>query len=206
MAHNRLCTQGDVQNLLHAVFTNQPEAVITDLIARASAVVETYLHRIVGLDTGIIETIDGPWHPLIVVDQYPIDETSTPVAVTEDGVVLVNGTDFIVYEDGRLIRGNGINDLWWTRNRQAIVVTYDGGYAEVPRDIVHATATLVARWFLAGAAYAASPDSAGAVKRISLEGSDEIEYTEVAGDVTVVGNLSDADMSILNPYRATVFA
>ena len=200
-----LCTQGDVQNIIHTVFDNQPEPVITDLIGRASAAVETYLHRTLEAETGIVETLDGPWHPLIVLDKYPIT-TLAGVAIVEDGNVLVNGTDFIVYEDGRIIRGNGINDVWWTRNRQAIMVTYDAGYAIIPRDIAHATSMMVARWFQAGAAYAAAPDSAGAVKRISLEGSDEIEYSDVVLDSTMGLGLMEAEMMLLNQWRATVFA
>lgn len=210
MAHNRLCTQLDVENIILQTFDNQPEAVITDLIARASAVAETYLHRIIGLDTGIVETHDGPWAPLIVLNQYPIDNVTTPVAITEDigagPVALVNGTDFMVYEDGRIVRRSGAVDKWWTKVRQGIVVTYDGGYAEIPRDIADATASMVARWFQAGAAYAAAPSSAGAVKRISLEGSDEIEYSDAVLDATITRGMSEGEMDKLNPWRATVFA
>lgn len=202
-----LCTQADVQNLLHTVFDNQPEPVITDLIGRASAMVETYLQRTLEAETGIVETLDGPWHELIVLVKWPIDQTSNPVAIVEDGNTLVNGTDFIVYEDdGRIIRGNGITDRWWTRHRQAIVVTYDGGYAVIPRDIAHATSSAVTRWFQAGAAYAAAPDSAGAVKRISLEGSDEIEYSDAVLDLTMALGFNEPEMKMLDPWRATVFA
>jgi hypothetical protein len=201
-----LTTQADVQNLLHTVFDNQPEAVITDLIGRAGSLVEDHLMRKVELATAIVETLDGPWGPALFLKQWPIDNATTPVAVVEDGNTLVNGTDFLVYEDGRLVRGGGVTERWWTRNRQAIVVTYDGGYATVPRSIAHVASSIVARWFQAGAAYAAAPDSAGAIKRISLEGSDEIEYADAVSDVAGVADMSESEMMGLHSYRASVFA
>ncbi len=196
-----LCTQGDVQNLLHTVFDNQPEPVITDLIGRASAVVETYLHRTLEAETDIIETVDGSWHPLIVLEKWPVTGITS---IVENGTALTSD-DYLFYEDGRVLRGK-LGTQWWTRQRQAIVITYDAGYAVIPRDIAHATSSMVARWFQAGAAYAAAPDSAGAVKRISLEGSDEIEYSDAVLDVTMALGFNEPETMMLNAYRATVFA
>jgi len=200
-----LCTQGDVQNLLHTVFDNQPEPVITDLIGRASSMVETYVHRELEEDAAVVETLDGHGaRTTLFLQRQPVTAVAS---VTEDGVALAAGTDFLFYEDGRLVRtADGEYDLWWTSNRQAVVVTYTGGYATIPRDIAHATSSAVTRWFQAGVAFAAAPDSAGAVKRIALDGSDEIEYSDAVLDITMALGFSEAEMMLLNAYRASVFA
>ncbi len=200
-----LCTQGDVQNLLHTVFTNQPEPVITDLIGRASAMVETYLHRNIEEAAAEVETLDGHGaRSTLFLARTPVTAIAT---VVEDGTSLTAGDDYLFYEDGRLVRtAEGAYDLWWNSNRQTVVVTYTGGYVTVPRDIADSTARLVARWFQAGAAYAAAPDSAGAVKRISLDGSDEIEYSDAVLDVSMAAGFTVGEKEALNSYRRSVFA
>ena len=200
-----LAVQADVQNILQTVFTNQPESVITDLLGRASAMVETYLHRNVEENAGEVETLDGHGaRTTLFLVRTPVTAVAS---VVEDGVSLTLTDDYLFYEDGRLVRtADGNRDLWWDPKRQSIVVTYTGGYATIPRDIADTTARLVARWFQAGAAYAAAPDSAGAVKSIALDGSDDIEYSDAVLAVSMNAGFADAEKEALNPYRRTVFA
>ncbi len=199
-----LCTQAEVQTLLHTVFNNQPEAVITDLIARASAVVESYCNRTFEAETGIVETLDGNGHEILRLAKTPVTAITT---IVEDTTTLTVADDFIWYANGELVRGTGKTPLLWTLYRQAVVVTYDAGYATIPKDLSHAVSSIVARWFQAGAAYAAAPDNAGAVKRIQLEGSDSIEYTDAVADITADGNmgLTETDWLLLNEFRRWVF-
>ena len=199
-----LCTQAQVQTILQTVFDNQPEAVITDLIERASAVVESYCNRTFEAESGLVETLDGEGHAILRLAKTPVTAITS---IVEDTTTLIVADDFLWYPNGELVRGNGRNQLVWTFYRQAVVVTYDAGYVTLPTDLSHTVATVVARWFQAGAAYAAAPDNAGAVKKISLEGSDSIEYTDAVSDITAGGamGLTESDWLLLNEFRRWVF-
>jgi len=200
-----LCTQLQVERTIQQTFTNQPEPVITDLILRASAVVESYCNRTFEAEVGIVETMDGNGHAILRLAKTPVTAITT---VVEDTTTLTVTDDFLWYANGELVRGDGKHDMLWSFYRQSIVVTYDAGYAAIPTDLAHATATIVARWFQAGAAVAAAPDNAGAVRTIQLEGSDSIEYTDAVSDITADGKLglTESDWLLLNEFRRWVFA
>ncbi len=199
-----LCTQGQVQNILQTVFDNQPEPVISDLISRASAVVESYCNRTFEAETGLVETLDGNGHAILRLAKTPV---TVITSIVEDGTTLTAADDFLFYPNGELVRGNGKSERLWTFYRQAVVITYDAGFSTLPEDLEHAVASIVARWFQVGAAYAAAPDNSGAVKSISLDGSDSIEYPDAVSDITADGKmgLTASDWLILNEWRRWVF-
>lgn len=195
-----LCSQADVQKLLQITFTNNPEPVITYLIENAQAEIESYLGRTIENETGIIETIDGSYgRSEIRLSKWPVTAVNQ---VDENGVTLTTPTEYLWYEDGRVVRMNGDYDRRWLNLRQSIVVDYDAGYTVVPFDIRDVCARMVGRVFRAGAAYAATPKSAsGAIRRISLDGSDSIEYSDVDDDIGSVMVLNETEKKTLSKYR-----
>ncbi len=126
--------------------------------------------------------------------------------VEEDGVTLVEGTDYVAYEDGRVYRGTKTFKSRWRGGMRAVDFDYTGGYSPVPDLIRDVCARMVARAFQAGAAYANTPVGAEGIKRISLEGSDSVEYTAAVSDVTKTAViLNDEEKQSLNFYRRQVF-
>ena len=197
MPHPPLAIQSDVETLLQKVFVGQPDPVIHDLLARGQALIENYCHRSFNEEIGISETLDGHQAGSLRLSKYPVTAVSS---VRENSVRLTVDTDYIWYPNGILVRGGAR----WTASRQGVAVTYTAGYAKIPRDLADVCARLVARWYQAGAAYAGVPDSAAAVKRVDLDGSDSVTYRDTVIDVSHTGSLSDDDKMALAPYRRWV--
>ncbi len=200
-----LCVQLDVEKFLQADVTAEPEAQVTYLIENAGAQVEAYLDRTVEEQTVVTELHDGNGDYLIRLAHWPV--TLPLTLVEEDGVALIEGTDYVAYEDGRVYRGTKTFKSRWRGGLRAVDFDYTGGYAApIPFVIRDVCARMVARAFQAGSAYANTPVGAEGIKRISLEGSDSVEYTAAVSDVTRTAViLNDEEKQSLNFYRRQVF-
>lgn len=187
-----LCAQIDVENRLQITFVNQPDPVVTALIADAQAHIEAEVGR--ELESAVRQqTFDGG-RVAFFLKYWPVTNVT---GVTEDGTVLTVADDVDWYERGKLIRvANDHQILWKTRKRQAIVVDYVGGYLSPDHDaelehLGSICAGVVARAFRKGADAAAVPaGAAGQVQSVSIEGSDSVTYATAGGSGTIRGGLT----------------
>lgn len=197
-----LCVQSDVEKHLQISVTADPDGVFTYLIEGAGQAIKTYLGRALEEATYTNELYDSPWgRTTLRLREYPV---SAVTAVEENSVALVEGEGFQWYPDGLLARINGTRERRWQIGRKIIDVTYTAGYASgsIPDDIRNVCAQMVARVFKAGAAYAATPESiASAIKSVSLEGSDSIEYADPPDDISDVMQMTAADKTALGRYQ-----
>lgn len=195
-----LCTQTDVEQLLQIDFGSDPDPVVATLIAQSSAIIEAHLQRPV-LKATVIEVFDADGRTSILrVTTPPV--TGTP-QVTEDGTVLVDGTDYFWYPNGAFYRTYATAgfDRWWKRGRQIVEIQYDGGYTTVPADIARACANMVARAFQAGAFALAEGVPLGA-RSLSLA-DQSVTLDDRVSNVTSP-SLTSEEIMILAPYRRRV--
>lgn len=197
-----LCLQTHVESTLQIDFTNDPEDVITYLIEGADQAIKTYLGRAIEEATYTNEIYDSPWgREILVLREHPVTAVAS---VVEDGEALTEGDDYQWYSSGKLVRISGTRAARWKEGRKILDVTYTAGFNPVPTDLRNICANMVARWFDAGATYAATPDAAsGAITSVSLEGSDSIDYAEPP-EMESVGHMSiltDQEMAFLGKYR-----
>lgn len=193
-----LCSQAQVEQRLQIDFTNDPEAVITELIAAATGHIERIVGRVIEADD-YTETFDAPDTPNVWLLNTPIN---TLTSVTVDGDAL--STDQFSHdpESGRVTRvTNGRPRSWNVHKVQSVVVAYNGGYQTVPYDIQDICARMVARAFQAGASYASVPAGADGVKQINLAGSDSVTFAGTTTDVTVAEFLAPDEVDALKYYR-----
>lgn len=198
-----LCTQGQVEDTMHIVFTDSMEPTIVYLIEGASQAIKSFLNREIEEATYTNELYDSPWgRAILQLRNYPV----TAVAeIQENTVVLVEAEGFQWYSSGKVVRMNGSVDSRWQIGRKIIDVTYTAGYAtgSIPDDIEMICAGIVARHFRAGADFAATPAAAGPVRSVSLDGSDSIEYADPPdmGAVGHVAMLTEQDQQGLMHYQ-----
>lgn len=197
-----LALQADLEKFLQIDVTAEPDAAITAYLQSASAIVESYCGRIFTSSTVTAEVHDGRTFT-IWLRQPPVTSITT---VVENLVTLTPVTDYMWYPDGRLHRLTAtvpVYPTWWYPTLQTVSVTYVGGYAVVPFDVRDVTVRIAARAFQAGASYAAAPVGAGAVRSVTLAGSDSVTYSDaVSGSVaTAAVQLTDWDKRVLDKYR-----
>ena len=194
-----LCAQLDVEQFLQIDVTSEPEAQVTYLIENAGAQIESYLDRTVEAATGIIETLDGIGQHVIRLKDWPVNAMTS---IVEDGVTLTITEDYLWYPNGIVRRMSGDLRISWAFKDQGVVITYEAGYATVPFTIRDVCARMVARAFQAGAAYANTPTGAEGIKKLSLDGSDSVEYSDAVRDVTMAAIIiRDDEKQSLNRYR-----
>ncbi len=199
-----LCVQADVERFLQIDVTAEPEAQVTYLIENAGALIETYLDRVIEEGPITNELHDGDRGNLIRLAQWPV--TIPLTTVIEDGTTLVEGTDYVAYEDGRVYRGSNTLAANWGFGRRIIDVDYTAGYSTVPFDIRDVCARMVARAFQAGAAYANAPVGAEGIKSLSLDGSDSVEYRDAVADVAMAAMpMLMEEQHALSRYRRRVY-
>lgn len=199
-----LCVQGDVEKFIQIDVTAEPEAQVTYLIENASALIETYLDRIIEEGAVTNELHDGDRGNLIRLKQWPV--TIPLTTVIEDGITLVEDTDYVAYGDGRVYRGSNNIFANWGWGRKIIDITYTAGYSPVPFDIRDVCARMVARAFQAGEAYANAPTGASGIKSISLADSDSIEYRDAVADVAMAAMpMLPEEEKALSRYRRRVY-
>lgn len=144
-------------------YPDSMDALVTELIDRASALVQRYTLRNFEADS-YTEYLDGGGVDLIL-KYRPIEESSPAPVITDyadpDNPVIVDSDTYTVYPEQGFIRyspqgyGNSIlseyahNDTLpiayslWTFGARRWEVAYTGGNSTVPEDIQHATILLV---------------------------------------------------------------
>lgn len=123
--------------------------------------------------------------------------TSPIISVVENGVTLVEGTDFRVnYEEGRLIR---LDRNLYPRKWRAwpIVAQFAGGFAEIPDDVVDKIVTMVTE------RYAARGRPRSLMQR-NIPGVIEQRWWIPTGNDA--GNMTPDVADVLNNYRVPVVA
>lgn len=191
-------TQVELEQYLQIDFLNDPDPVVDTLRGYAKAVIDSVIGRTLEAEAGISETLDGKTDRILFLSKWPVTAVGS---VTEDGIALTEDVDFVWYDDGRLVRGSLDYDWRWTHKRKGVVVSYDAGYATIPTDVSLVATRIAGRLFQAGAAYASIPASASGIRSISLDGSDQVEYSELAADVSRgLAGLDSVDREILRRY------
>lgn len=197
-----LATQLDLEKYGHIDITAEPDASITARLESASAIIESYCGRTFTSSTITAEIHDGRTFE-IWLRQPPVTAVTT---VVENAVTLTPVTEYIWYPDGRLIRMTATTPIyptWWYNALQTVAVTYVGGYNPVPFDVRLVCVRIAERAFKAAAAWSEAPAGAGAIRSITLAGSDSVTYADAVtqGVATTAAPLTDEDKEILNPYR-----
>jgi uncharacterized phiE125 gp8 family phage protein len=136
-----LCTLDDVK--LHLGITDtSKDALLSDLITRASAMIETYLGRTIA-----IQTYTETWRAPATYRRDSITLAYAPVtaltSVTETGMALTADTDYEFESNTGIIYR--ITDAPSTRLRfgYEVIVVYDSGWATVPSAIASVCIDLV---------------------------------------------------------------
>lgn len=201
-----LCTRTDVENRLGGQDLTSDDTIITALIAAAQGHIEREAQRTLEAAERQ-ETFDPPDGPNVWLTHTPIIDTSTstPFTVTVDGTELASSGYSVDPESGRLTRVvNGRPRSWITFKVQSIVVDYEGGYSDVPEDLVDICARAAARAYQAGES-ASSVGTAG-VKQINLAGSDSVTFTDETSDVSTAVFLTPDEKEVARYYRNQVLA
>ncbi len=214
-----LALQIHLEKFLQIDVAAEPDPVVDQLLETASGLVEGFVGRPLEL-ASYDESYTAPAGAIVVLRNGPVDTTTNAVVVTilRTGVVLVEGTDYIVKpRNSHIVRVTAAGvPHWWEVHagvQAAIRVEYDAGFdftadplehrhAEIARDV---TVRSVGRVFQAAAASASVPVGALAVKSISLAGSDSVTYRDdVASVADAAIQLTDADKASLRIVQRKV--
>ena len=124
-----------------------PAGVRTDddeiraLILTATAMIEDVVGAV--LSRSVTWTVSGAGRAAILLPEYP-----SAVAVTEDGVALVEGTGFCWDEYGGLWRGSCPGaGRWSSTSPRNVVITATVGATSVPANVLSAASKLVAHLY-----------------------------------------------------------
>lgn len=182
---------------------NADNAKLQRYLTSASAAVAQFCNRVFQAET----VSDEYWPqrdpaPRVVAGGIPNLQLSRwPIvsitSVTENGAVLVDGTDFRADKiNGQLIRLdiNGYPKAWPV---YPIAVVYVGGFATIPADVVDATIRMVRQRWL-------SKDRDPLVKQRNIPGVLEESFWIATG--SEAGNMPPDVADILTNYRVPVFA
>lgn len=196
------CTQTQVEQRLQIDFASDTDPVVAELIAAASG----HIDRITGRpleDDSRTETFDAPDTPDLWLTHTPVNSITS---VTVDGTALATSGAYTLDGDiGRLTRTVSSRPRSWaTHKLQTITVAYDGGYDPVPYDVQDICARMAARAFQAGAAFASSPNTG--VKKVSLDGSDSVEFTDTVSDISMSVFITEDEIEALRVYRSSYLA
>ena len=187
-------TQQDIEYHLQKDFGNTPDDVVTYLIGKAEAIVERYVGSAVEKATLTDEWYDGPGHTNLWLRDRPVISIT---AVEELGAALADGTGYLMYENGLLVRMAGTQiEGTWTWKRRSIKITYEAGYDPVPEDIGHVATDLAGRMFEQGAANAAIKTPGVNLERIG----DYMAQYDIDRALETIG-LSHENKMILNRYK-----
>lgn len=121
------------------------DVILNEMIASVSAEIQSWLHRKILQTTATAEKPDAPLgSDILQLKHLPIVSIDS---ISELGNALVEDTDFESLEGdrevGQVRRISGDAPSAWTTARRRISVTYDHGYATVPKDVEQAATELV---------------------------------------------------------------
>lgn len=189
----------DVKDEL-GITTGGSDTVLGRYISSASLAAMQYCNR-----TFAVETLSEQFfadHPnrmvrggvkILQLTRWPLVAKST--VVTEDSIVLVEGTDYLVDNaNGQLTRldASGLAVYW---HPLPLTVAYSAGYASIPLDVADAIIRMVTRRF---SAKGRDPN----LKQQSIPGVLEQSWWIATG--TETGNMSPDITDVLDNYRVPV--
>lgn len=183
---------------------NADDPFFRNLISRASAAAANYCNCVFPVETVKDEVLarHSQGHQRTIPDRcYPLQLSRFPVtsltSVVENGVTLVDGTDFrIDYDKGQLIRlGIDGHPKSWTS--LAITIIFTAGYATIPFDIVDAVVRMVKnRWFMR--------QRDPSLRQQSIPGVLEQQYWVATG--AEAGAMTPDVVDLLSGFKVPVFA
>lgn len=178
-----LASQEDIEQRIQVLFDDPAEPVVATLIAAAQGQYEREAGRPLEIpETEYVETYDPPPGSALWLRHFPIVAIDE---ITDDGTLLVEGTDYYFSTFGRIERvSGGYLSRWNSRKRQTIVVTYSAGYDDTHflwDSINDDVAWMVAAAFQRGVAAAGE---SGALEGIEAEsiGTYSLRYMASVGD------------------------
>lgn len=173
-----LCTQADIDATLQIGITTNPDPAVDIIIALAQGLIEGAAGRELEAVSVTAEQFSGRGSSVIFLEFWPITSITE---IRENGIALTAADYRVDTDTGMVYRMSGASSIAWARGVLNIEADYDGGFPTTHPLFQQARALCVAvcvRAFRIGAAFANSP--AAPIKRVQLEGSDEIEYAPVA--------------------------
>lgn len=197
-----LAAQSDVEALLLRPLTASEAGYAVTLLAMASDVVRLWCRQTISYVTGDVATFNGLTQD-VELHELPVVNVSQ---ITVNGIVVVSSA-YQVAPGGEIqwVRsGAGLTGLFdqtegywpWTSGWQRLIaVTYDHGYATVPKDVVAVTAGLVAERLMVAAS------NPGGLQSRTVGPFSE-SYGKVVPRPTLA--LSDDQKDDLNRYRRRV--
>lgn len=148
MAAGDLTTLDSVKQWLNVTGTTASDALLTDLIAAASASIQKLATRTFALAT-YVEARNGMGGRSMAVMNFPIVSVGS---VMIDGNLIPARPNLAFYSAGI---GGWTNDLYmiyltgfeFSWGKQNVLLTYDAGYQTTPPDVEQACNTLIGNWF-----------------------------------------------------------
>lgn len=197
-----LITQADVENALHLADDALDGTDVALWISQAQAIAEAWCRQELEYAAAVTDTfeVDG-WDPWWELDRFPVTAITS---VTVDDTALTS-TEYRLYPaDGRIRRLSAGIEQTWSRWVDGNVVVYSAGYgsgAPSPYDTVPPNMVLgIAQ--IAGILRTASPSTPGAVKQVSLDGSDSITYAVKDGESEIL--MPQSVKMLLGPWRKVI--
>ncbi|MDE1907446.1 MAG: phage head-tail connector protein [Rhodospirillales bacterium] len=177
-----LCALADVKTYLGITDTNS-DAVLTALIASASAMIESYCNRIFA-ESSYTETRNGTGGAKLLLLNAPVTAVSS---VTVDGYAVPAAPDAIspgyLFDQQVLYIRPGAYPGEFVRGIQNITVAYVAGYSTVPADVNQACVELIASKY---------------AKRLRID-----KKSETLGTAQTIGfDLSDMPLSVKTALAA----
>jgi hypothetical protein len=177
------------------------DTVLKRYISSASLAAMQYCNRTFSVETLSEQFLPDYWNRLVRGGVKPLQLSRWPliavVSVTENAVVLVAGTDYLVdATNGQLTRldSNAYPCLW---RPLPLTVVYSAGYATIPLDVEDAIIRMVTRRF---SAKGRDPN----LKQESVVGILERQWWIATGAES--GNLSPDISDVLDNYRVPLTA
>lgn len=166
-----LCALADVKTYLGITDTNT-DAVLTDLVSKASAMVEAFCNRTFG-QASYTETLNGNGRAQLCLKNTPITAVAS-VAINDAPVsaaVGATGTGYVFDKLSVYLRPGGY-PCTFSKGVQNVTIAYTAGYAAIPLDVAQACIELVAHKFAKRSRIDKASETLGTQQTISFSQAD----------------------------------
>jgi hypothetical protein len=188
----------DVKDEL-GVINGASDTILARYISSASLAAMQYCNRVFSSETVSEQFLPEYWHLPVRSGVKPLQLHRWPiqnvVSVTENSILLVLGTDYLIDPaNGQLNRldSNAYQCKW---QPLPLTVVYSAGYSSIPLDVEDAIIRMVTKRFVA-------KGRDPALKQESIPGVREVQYWISTG--TDSGNMSPDITDLLDNYRVSV--
>lgn len=138
-----------------------------------------------------------PWRGLV-----PISITGAGLGIVEDGITLVDGTDFAHLGGGTVLRLSGAGAALWSSGK--IVVTYTAGFLATPDLVTNIDKTIEAAAIEQVKYLVMSADRDPAIRLEYVHEVVRVDYSVPGGDILGADALLPAVRDMLAPHRRAV--